>query len=97
MTPEFEAKYRALNEKYHVAWNEKSPMNVNVLNVEALRRLYEQDEHLNNISLRQWDSLAISFLAQHRNCGLSLAEAVCMQKQAARDLLLRTEKEVSNG
>ena len=85
-------KYDALCMKHGVAWNKNSPRLVGET-LGSLHRKYIEDEHLNNVPLRRWDMLAAAFLALHRGTGLSLAEAVCMQKNAARQLLENTALE----
>jgi len=89
MNKEHENKYRELNKKYGVRWNEKSPRLVGET-LESLKANLEADENLNNVMLVRWDNLAKSFLFLNGG-GLSLAEAVCMQKQAARDLCMKEE------
>jgi adenine-specific DNA methylase len=79
-------KYEALCNKYGVKW--ESPSLVD--SVEKLKRLYDEDKWLNNIPLIRWDVLANCFLSYNKRTGLSLAEAVCMQKHAAIRLLERT-------
>jgi hypothetical protein len=53
----------------------------------SLFRKYQEDEHMNNVPLRKWDNLAHCFLRYNRGAGLSLGEAVCMQKHAAKRML----------
>ena len=84
---EHEAKYRKLNARFHLIWYEDSPRLVGQT-LESLIRNAKEDPHLNNIPLVRWDRLAKAFLA-YTDARLSLAEAVCMQKQAARDLVER--------
>ncbi len=85
-----EAKYRALNTKFHIRWERQSPRLVGVQSAEKLAELYKADEHLNNIPLRVWDSMGASIQAYNRGtAALSQAELVCMCKQAAKDMLLR--------
>ena len=91
MSKEHYDKYEALCNKYGVKWN--SPFLVN--SVEQLKRLYDEVEHLINIPLRRWDALANCFLCHYNRNGLSLAEAVCMQKHAARRLLEKTYSDFS--
>lgn len=86
MSKEHYDKYEALCNKYGVKW--ESPSLVD--SVEELKRLYDEDKWLNNIPLRRWDVLANCFLCNNKRTGLSLAEAVCMQKHAAIRLLERT-------
>ena len=93
MSKEHYDKYEALCNKYGVKWREESPPLVN--SVEELKRLYDEDQLLNNIPLRQWDILANCFLLYNKRTGLSLAEAVCMQKHAAIRLLERTYEDFS--
>lgn len=83
MSKEHYDKYEALCNKYGVKWT--SPLLVN--SIDELKRLYDEDPWLNNIPLRRWDFLAIAFLSNNKGNKLSLAEAVCMQKHAARRLL----------
>lgn len=90
MSKEHYDKYEALCNKYGVKWKEESPSLVLVSSVEKLKQLYDEDPWLNNIPLRRWDMLALAFLSYNKRTGLSLAEAVCMQKHAARRLLERT-------
>lgn len=90
MSKEHYDKYEALCNKHGVKWREESPSLVLVDSVEELKRLYDEDKWLNNIPLRRWDMLAIAFLSNNKRTGLSLAEAVCMQKHAAIRLLERT-------
>lgn len=86
MSKEHYDKYEMLCNKYGVKW--RSPILVD--SVDELKRLYDEDQHLNNIPLKRWDKLANCFLLNNKRTGLSLAEAVCMQKHAARRLLERT-------
>ena len=86
-----EQKYDALNKKHHIKWDKKSPKLVGET-LSSLRKKYKEDPNLNNVPLRRWDTIASAFLALNRRSGLSLAEAVCMQKHAAIDLIKRTEK-----
>lgn len=86
MSKEHYNKYEALCNKYGVKW--RSPILVD--SVDELKRLYDEDQHLNNIPLKRWDKLANCFLLFNKRTGLSLAEVVCMQKHAARRLLERT-------
>ena len=78
--------YEALCQKHGVAWDEDSPRFVNET-LESITEKYQKDEYLNNVPLRYWDDLAISFLAYNRRSGLSLSQVVCMQKHAARRLI----------
>lgn len=80
-----EQKYEALCSKYGVAWDDQSPALVKET-LETLREKYAEDEHLNNVPLGLWDALAMTFLA-YGHIALSLSEAVCMQKHAAKQLL----------
>ena len=91
MSKEHYDKYEALCNKYGVVW--KSPVLVD--SIEELKRLYDEDPWLNNIPLRRWDALAECFLLNTKRSGLSLAEAVCMQKHAAIRLLERTYPDFS--
>ncbi len=81
-----EQKYEALCKQYGVVWTKDSPRLVGIT-LKQLQSRFKTDEHLNNIPLRRWDSLAITFLAHNRNTGLSLADAVCMQKHSAKMLI----------
>ena len=81
-----EETYRELNEKFGVAWACDTPKLVGVTLNELAEKIKE-DEHMNNIPLRSWDQLATHFMVVNPGHGLSLGEAVCMQKQAARDLV----------
>jgi hypothetical protein len=83
---EHETKYDALCAKHGVKWDEASPKMVGET-LSSLHRKYQEDEHMNNVPLRKWDALAKWFLAYNRNSGLSLGEAVCMQKHAAKRML----------
>jgi hypothetical protein len=91
MTPEEKhyQKYEGMCQKYHVAWEVSSPRLVGET-LESLILAYQQDKYFNTIPLRNWDSLAYGFLAFNPRSGLSLAEAVCMQKHAAEKLVLET-------
>lgn len=91
MSKEHYDKYEALCNKYGVKWT--SPLLVS--SVDVLKRLYDEDPHLNNIPLRLWDFLANCFLSHNKRAKLSLAEAVCMQKHAARRLLERTYSDLN--
>ena len=91
MSKEHYNKYETLCNKYGVKWT--SPLLVD--SVDELKRKYDEDPWLNNISLRRWDNLANCFLCYNKRTGLSLAEAVCMQKHAARRLLERTYSDFS--
>ena len=91
MSKEHYDKYESLCKKYGVKWT--SPIFVD--SVAELKRLYDEDPWLNNIPLRRWDALANSFLFYNKRTGLSLAEAVCMQKHAARRLLEETYKDLN--
>ena len=91
MSKEHYNKYEALCNKYGVKWSSPSL----VSSVEELKRLYDEDPWLNNIPLKRWDALANSFLFYNKRTGLSLAEAVCMQKHAAIRLLERTYSDFS--
>ena len=91
MSKEHYDKYEALCNKYGVKW--RSPSLVD--SIEELKRLYDEDPFLNNIPLRRWDFLANCFLLHNKRTGLSLAEAVCMQKHAAIRLLERTYSDFS--
>ena len=91
MSKEHYDRYEALCNKYGVVW--KSPSLVS--NIGELKRLYDEDPRLNNIPLRRWDALAICFLSYNKRTGLSLAEAVCMQKHAAIRLLERTYSDIN--
>ena len=86
MSKEHYDKYETLCNKYGVVW--RSPILVD--SVEELKRRYDEDPRLNNIPLKRWDALANCFLSYNKRTGLSLAEAVCMQKHAAIRLLERT-------
>ena len=86
MSKEHYDKYEELCNKYGVKW--RSPILVD--SVAELKRLYDEDPLLNNIPLKRWDKLANCFLLNNKRTGLSLAEAVCMQKHAAIRLLERT-------
>ena len=86
MSKEHYDKYEALCNKYGVKWISPSLVD----SVAELKRLYDEDPHLNNIPLKRWDALANCFLRYNKRTGLSLAEAVCMQKHAAIRLLERT-------
>jgi len=88
MREEHEAKYTALCEKFGVRWTSKSPRFVGETPL-SLAAKYKADRYLNNVPLRLWDRLACAFLAYNQGCGLSLAEAVCMQKHAAVEMLRR--------
>jgi len=92
MSKEHYQKYEALCKKYGVVW--RSPL-LGVDSVEELKRLYDEDPRLNNIPLKRWDVLAICFLSYNNRTGLSLAEAVCMQKHAAIRLLERTYSDLN--
>ena len=92
MSKEHYEKYEALCNKYGVKWT--SPVLVD--SVEKLKTLYDEDPWLNNIPLRRWDALAECFLLNNKRTGLSLAEAVCMQKHAAIRLLERTYGDLEN-
>jgi len=83
-----EAKHTALCEKFSVRWTTKSPQLVGETPL-SLAAKYKADRHLNNVPLRLWDRLAHAFLANNPGCGLSLADAVCMQKHAAVEMLRR--------
>ena len=91
MSKEHYDKYETLCNKYGVVW--RSPVLVD--SVEDLRRKYDEDQWLNNIPLKRWDALANCFLLNNKRTGLSLAEAVCMQKHAAIRLLERTYSDFS--
>ena len=86
MSKEHYDKYEALCNKYGVKWILPPLMD----SVEELKRLYDEDPFLNNIPLKRWDLLANCFLMYNKRTGLSLAEAVCMQKHAAIRLLEET-------
>lgn len=79
-------KYDRLCHKHGLAWNEKSPRLVNE-SLESLIEKFKEDPHLNNVPLKLWDHLAYSFLCFNQSSSLSLSEAVCMQKHAARKLI----------
>jgi hypothetical protein len=56
---------------------------------EELRKALEEDEHLNNIPLNKWDmsAHAVAWIMSNTlgiNC-LSLAECVCILKEAAKE------------
>lgn len=86
MNSEHEKKYNDLCKRFGLAWNTGSPRLVNET-LASLTQKHEADPHMNNVPLRLWDSLAIAFLSYNRGSGLSLAEAVCMQKHAAAKML----------
>lgn len=86
MNREHHNKYAAMCKKHGVAWDEKSPRLVGET-LASITAKHAKDEHLNNVPLTRWDTLAHSFLSYNRHAGLSLAEAVCMQKHAARILI----------
>lgn len=86
MDQKHEEKFRGLNEQFGMVWTEETPKLVGVTLAELTEKLKE-DEHLNNIPLGLWDRMAEHFMAVNPGHGLSLADAVCMQKQAARDLV----------
>lgn len=77
-------KMRELNAKLGIRWTLDSPELVGH-DLESLAACYRADRHMNNIPLERWDRIA-RWIVMH---GVSLAEGVCMQKQAARDLLKR--------
>ena len=83
----FNEKYSKLCKQYGVAWNTESPKFIGET-LQSLKEKYRADPHLNNTPLRLWDSLAHGFLMYNRHTGLSLSEAVCMQKYAAIRMLL---------
>lgn len=91
MSKEHYNKYEELCNKYGVKWT--SPHLVD--SVAELKRRYDEDPWLNNIPLRRWDMLANSFLHHNKRTGLSLAEAVCMQKHAAIRLLEKTYSDIN--
>lgn len=91
MSKEHYEKYEGLCNKYGVVW--RSPSLVN--SVAQLKRLYDEDPCLNNIPLKRWDMLANCFLSYNKRTGLSLAEAVCMQKHAAIRLLEKTYSDIN--
>ena len=91
MSKEHYDKYEALCNKYGVKW--RSPILVD--SVDELKRLYDEDPWLNNIPLKRWDKLANCFLLNNKRTGLSLAEAVCMQKHAAIRLLEETYSDIN--
>ena len=91
MSKEHYDKYEALCNKYGVVWI--SPILVD--SVEELKRKYDEDPWLNNIPLKHWDMMATSFLSYNKRTGLSLTEAVCMQKHAAIRFLERTYSDLN--
>ena len=82
---EHEQKYHDMCRKYGVKWNDDSPRFVNETK-ESLAQKYKEDKHLNNVPLALWDNLARSF-TMYGGRGLSLSEAVCVQKHAALELI----------
>lgn len=82
-------KYEAMCAMHGVKWNKDSPRFVGAT-LEELKRCYDEDHNLNNIRLRLWDYMAYEFLSYHKGKGISLCEAVCMQKHAAVRLLEET-------
>ena len=89
MKNEHREKYEELNRRFGVAWNKESPKFVNETLISLVQK-YVEDEYFNNIRLGLWDGLAVAFAAYNDRSGLSLAEMVCMQKQAARTLVHKT-------
>ena len=90
MSKEHYEKYETLCKKYGVKWTSPS-----LVDVAQLKRLYDEDPWLNNIPLKRWDVLANCFLCHNKRSGLSLAEAVCMQKHAAIRLLEKTYSDLN--
>lgn len=86
-------KYRALNEKYGVAWTGSAmPDGWTEETLKAKVLESPENENLNFIPLEFWDILAVSMLAVQRIPGLSLSQAVCMQKQACLDYLFKEDE-----
>jgi len=83
---EHESKYNQLCKKWGVSWNVNTPRVCLGISLLRLAKAYEADNHLNNIALKKWDSLANAFLG-FNNTTLSLGEGVCMQKHAAKTLI----------
>lgn len=86
--------YRALCRDHGVKWDEESPRLIGET-LDSMLTKYQEDAHLNNVALQRWDNLAFAFLVYNRGCGLSLSQVVCMEKQAARDMLDKHTKRVT--
>jgi len=57
---------------------------------EELKRKYQEDKHLNNIPLKYFTSLAISYLAFNRGrlpYPVSIGELTCIYKELLREIV----------
>jgi hypothetical protein len=90
---EFRNRIKNLNKQHRIVWRVESPKLVGET-LESITEKYQQDNNLNNVPLERWDMLAYSFLSYHCHLmnSISLSQAVCMQKQAAIDLILNTKE-----
>lgn len=66
------------------------------------QRLYSQDEHLNNVPLREWDRIANSYRQQkgaknplREGWNLSQSDLVCAYKQAMKDQIIKPEDKIA--
>jgi len=56
---------------------------------EVWRSLYEKNEHLNNVPLREWDIIVCSYWTyQGRRVIRTLCDGVCAYKQLVKDWIL---------
>jgi hypothetical protein len=77
-------KMERLCRDYGVMWTEDSVERFLGISMERLRELYEEDPHLNNIPLKEWDALSYQMWVPF---GLSLSERVSMLKHAVIKLI----------
>lgn len=85
-------KYDKLCEELGVRWDPNDPP---ACPIEKWRAIYREDPHLNNIPLQWWDMMAMQII-RPAGSHLSLAELVCVQKNACRRML-EEAREVGDG
>lgn len=81
-------KYDRICRESGVVFTPDTPKRIFGITIEEAWRRFQEDENLNNIRLKKWDTLSYSFIAFHRP-KMSLAEVVCMYKHAFRVMLLK--------
>jgi hypothetical protein len=89
VSQEHNDKYDAMAKKHGVTVSERHLDLFGVKSLDHLRELYEEDEHLNNIPLRVFDSLWTSLVVCQKpgRASISAAESCCMYKRLLVQLL----------